>query len=95
MKYLGLLGAIGAALLAAAPAGPVVAAMADFYEDKRVKIIVGGPPGGGVDGYGPAPGRHIFRHIPVQAAVPEIRRVTWLKKPEVHWEPHFSSRPSR
>ncbi len=28
---------------------------------------------------------------PVQAADPTIRRVTWLKKPEVHWEPHFTS----
>ncbi len=42
MKYLGPLGAIGAAV----PAWP--AAVADFYKDKRVKIIVGGPPGGGV-----------------------------------------------
>ncbi len=52
MKYLGLLGAVGA-----------------------------GPP-----------------HLPprlVQAAAPEIRRVTWSKKPEVHWEPRFSNRPSR
>ena len=36
--------------------------MADFYKDKRVKIIVGGPPGGGVDGYGRVTGRRIFRH---------------------------------
>ena len=56
MKYLGLLGAIGAAI----PAGPV--AVADFYKDKRVGIIVGGPPGGGVDRYGRAPGRHISCH---------------------------------
>ncbi len=34
VKYLGLLGAIGAALLAAAPAGP--APVADSYKDKRV-----------------------------------------------------------
>ncbi len=62
--------------------------------DKRVGSIAGGPPGGGVP-LRPGAGRP---HLPprlVQAAPPTIRRVTWLKKPEVHWEPHFSSRPSR
>ncbi len=53
VKYLGLLGAIGAV---------AAASVADSYKDKRVKIIVGGPTGGGVERYGRAPGRHIFRH---------------------------------
>ncbi len=59
---MGLWGAIGAALLAAASAGPVAASVADSYEDKRVRIIVGGPPGGGVERYARLPGRRIFRH---------------------------------
>ncbi len=62
MKYFGLLGAVGAAVVAVVPAGPAAASVADFYKDKRVKIIVGGPPGGGVDGYGRVTGRRIFRH---------------------------------
>ena len=65
MKYLGLLGAIGAAALVTMPAGPAVSAsVADFYKDKRIKIIIGWPPGGGYDRYGRVLGRHIFRHIP-------------------------------
>ncbi len=68
MKYLGLLGAVGAALLAAASAGP--AAVADSYKDKRVRIIVGGPPGGGVGRYARVPGRRIFRHIPLRPPFP-------------------------
>ncbi len=38
--------------------------------DKRVRIIVGGPPGGGVDRYGRVPGRRIFRHIPFRPPLP-------------------------
>ncbi len=53
-------GAVGAAVLAAMPAGP--ASVADSYEDKRVRIIGGGPPGGGVGRYGRVTGRRIFRH---------------------------------
>ena len=61
-------GAVGAAVLAAVRAGP--ASVADFYKDKRVKIIVGGPPGGGVERYGRAPGRRIFRHGPFRPPLP-------------------------
>ncbi len=85
-------GAVGAAVLAAVRAGP--ASVADFYKDKRVGSIVGGPPAAGVPLRQGAAPPHL-PPLPAQAAVPEIRRVTWLKKPEVHWEPHFSSRPSR
>ena len=60
MTYLGLLGAISAAVVDAVAAGP--ASVADFYKDKRVRIIVGGAPGGGVERYGRVPGRRIFRH---------------------------------
>ncbi len=66
MKYLGLLGAVGAAVVAAVRAGP--ASVADFYKDKRVKIIVGR--GGGVGRYGRVPGRRIFRHIPLRPPFP-------------------------
>ncbi len=50
----------GAAVVAAVRAGP--ASVADFYKDKRVRIIVGGPPGGGVGRYGRVTSRRIFRH---------------------------------
>ncbi len=68
-KYLALLGAIGAAVVAAVPA-PASASVADSYEDKRVRIIGGGPPGGGVERYARAPGRHIFRRIPFRPPLP-------------------------
>ena len=43
MKYLGLLGAIGAAVPAAIAAGP--ASVAGFYKEKRVRIIAAWPGG--------------------------------------------------
>ena len=65
MKYLSLLSAIGAAVLLTMPAGPAVSAsVADFYKDKRIKVIIGWPPGGGYDRYGRVLGRHFNRHIP-------------------------------
>ena len=51
----------GGAIGAAVRAGP--AAMADFSKDKQLRIIGGGPPGGGVERDGRVPGRRIFRHI--------------------------------
>jgi hypothetical protein len=45
MKYLGLLGAVGAAVLAATPAGPACALAADSFKGKRVKIIAAWPGG--------------------------------------------------
>lgn len=36
----------------------------DFYRDKRVRLIVAYPPGGGYDTYGRALARYLGRHIP-------------------------------
>jgi tripartite-type tricarboxylate transporter receptor subunit TctC len=36
----------------------------EFYQDKRIRLIVGFPPGGGYDLYTRAIGRHLSRHIP-------------------------------
>ncbi len=82
MKYLGLLGAIGAAVLT------------DI--SGRTGCGLGGRFLQGQAGQGQGHRRPGTRPPhPVQAAPPTMRRVTWLKKPEVHWEPHFSRQPSR
>lgn len=54
------------ALLGAWPAAPAAAqdAVAEFYKDKTVTLLVGSSAGGGVDVYGRLVGRHIGRHIP-------------------------------
>ncbi|MBI4495284.1 MAG: hypothetical protein HY690_21115 [Chloroflexi bacterium] len=40
------------------------AAVADFYKSKTVRLITGGPPGGGYDTYSRAIARHMGDHIP-------------------------------
>ncbi len=39
-------------------------AVAQFYRDKTVTVIIGSSPGGGVDSYGRLIARHIGKHIP-------------------------------
>jgi tripartite-type tricarboxylate transporter receptor subunit TctC len=57
-----------AALCLAAPPSSAApfdeAAVASFYKDKRVRIIVGYGPGGGYDTWGRLLSRHMGRHIP-------------------------------
>jgi tripartite-type tricarboxylate transporter receptor subunit TctC len=51
--------------VAAAPAPKVdTKALADFYKDKTLRIIVGSAPGGGYDAYARLVSRHIGKHIP-------------------------------
>ncbi len=41
----------------------------EFYRDKRIRLIVGFPPGGGYDLYTRVIGRHLSRHIPGNPAI--------------------------
>ncbi len=66
MEIFGSFGCVGAAV----PAAPAWAPVADSYKDKRVKIIVGGPPGGGVGRYGRVTARRIFHHLPLRPPFP-------------------------
>ncbi len=61
MKYLGV-AALAGAVFATGPAN--ADAVADFYKDKRIKLIVGSSPGGGYATYARLVARHIGRHIP-------------------------------
>ena len=53
----GLLGAM-------TPAAVSADAVADFYKDKRIKIVQGSAPGGGYDTYARTLARHLPKHIP-------------------------------
>lgn len=59
---IGLISAVAAALVAAAPAAAQDAAR--FYKGKTVTMYIGYSPGGGYDLYGRMVARHIGRHIP-------------------------------
>lgn len=61
MKFAYVTAAIGIGL-AFNPGVPPTSAQ-QFYEGKTIRIVVGGPPGGGFDTYARAIGRHIGRHI--------------------------------
>lgn len=41
----------------------------EFYRDRRIRLIVGFPPGGGYDLYTRVIGRHLSRHIPGNPAI--------------------------
>lgn len=58
-----ILMAAAAVTLLSAPAA-AQDAVAEFYRDKTVTLLVGSTAGGGVDVYGRLVGRHIGRHIP-------------------------------
>lgn len=55
--------AAGFAGVAFAPQG-AVAGVADFYQGKRMKMVIGYPPGSGYDLHARALARHMHRHIP-------------------------------
>ncbi|MCZ6449083.1 MAG: hypothetical protein O6831_12705, partial [Alphaproteobacteria bacterium] len=60
IQYFGLIGFGIAGLAAAAGADPI----ADFYKNKRVKIIQSSGAGGGYDMYARTLARHLPKHIP-------------------------------
>lgn len=53
-------------LTAVVPATVAAQAVADFYKDKQMQLVVGTDAGGGFDTYGRLLTRHIGRHIPGQ-----------------------------
>lgn len=57
---------LAAGTVAGAPAD---VAADDFYSGKTVRLVVGMPPGGGVDAYARLLQRHIVRHLPGSPAV--------------------------
>ena len=65
-RRLQVVAAISIASMAALPVLPASAqdAVAQFYRDKTVTVIIGSSPGGGVDTYGRLIARHIGKHIP-------------------------------
>src|SRR5262247_842046 len=57
--------ALAAALVAALPVQPALAAGAeDFYKGKTVSLVIGYSVGGGYDAYGRLVARHLGKHIP-------------------------------
>jgi tripartite-type tricarboxylate transporter receptor subunit TctC len=60
MRMIGYALALAASLACAMQAH----AQADFYAGKRIQMIIGFTPGGGVDTYGRIMARHLGRHIP-------------------------------
>ncbi len=60
LTTLALAGVVGLGIATQVPA----ASAAEFYQGKRIKIIVGSGPGGGYDTYARLIGRHMGRHIP-------------------------------
>lgn len=66
--YIARLSAVALAIgLGAYPHMPAVAA--DFFAGKTLRLVVGMPPGGGVDAYARLLQRHIVRHVPGNPAV--------------------------
>ena len=55
---------LGLATLAIFLFGAGPAGAADFYESKKIRLIVSSSPGGGNDTYSRLLARHIGRHIP-------------------------------
>jgi tripartite-type tricarboxylate transporter receptor subunit TctC len=66
---IGLAAAIAAAFALSARAQAPRDAVADFYHDKTVTIVVGSSPGGGYDLYGRLIARFLGRHLPGAPAV--------------------------
>ncbi|MCZ6812713.1 MAG: hypothetical protein O7F14_01500 [Alphaproteobacteria bacterium] len=56
--------AVGAVFLAGAASPAGADAVSDFYKNKRVRIVIGFPPGGGFNRGGRVVGRHIGKYIP-------------------------------
>jgi tripartite-type tricarboxylate transporter receptor subunit TctC len=67
MTALRILGSAALAAVVATAFSPAPAsadAIADFYKDKRILMLIGSAPGGGYDTYARLIGRHMGRHIP-------------------------------
>ena len=63
-------GAIAAALFAALPLQPALAAgVEDFYKGKTISLIIGYSVGGGYDAYGRLLARHLGKHVPGNPSV--------------------------
>src|SRR5499426_4054845 len=62
--------AVAAALVAALPLQPALAAgVEDFYKGKTVSLIIGYSVGGGYDAYGRLLARHLGKHVPGNPSV--------------------------
>src|SRR5262245_33240558 len=62
--------AVAAALVAALPLQPTLAAgVEDFYKGKTVSLLIGYSVGGGYDAYGRLLARHLSKHIPGNPSV--------------------------
>ena len=66
----GMTGIIAAlACMAGVPHQAAADAVADFYKDKTVTVVVGYGAGGGADTFGRLLGRHLGKHLPGQPSV--------------------------
>ncbi|HTI86770.1 MAG TPA: hypothetical protein VL966_09200 [Alphaproteobacteria bacterium] len=64
VTWAGVLAVSVGAMLAVGTTAARADAIADFYKNKQVTLVIGTGPGGAYDIHGRLIGRHIFRHIP-------------------------------